>query len=52
MRTAFVKALIEIASKDPGSTDYGDLGLESWKTLPSVSNQYLNPGVAEQNMAD
>src|SRR5882672_643329 len=53
MRTAFVKALIEIASKDPRiNLITGDLGFGVLEDFArQFPNQYLNPGVAEQNMA-
>ena len=53
MRTAFIKALTELAEKDPRVTLLvGDLGFgvvtDFAKRFP---NQFLNVGVAEQNMA-
>lgn len=52
MRDTFVRTLIDLARKDPNiELVTGDLGFgvlkPFWETLP---NQFLNAGIAEQNM--
>ena len=50
-RDEFIDELIKLATTDPSiMLITGDLGFGVLLILPSVSNQFINAGVVEQNM--